>query len=132
MLQTAVRVRLVEKLGVVDECAGGADVNAHAHAQQVVDRTHPARVTAGEVVVDRDKVDALSRERVQVQGQAGDQRFALTGLHLSDLALVEDDASYELDVEVPEADRSAACLAAERERLDQQLVEVMAVLGPLT
>ncbi len=40
--------------------------------------------------------------------------------------------SHELDVEVPQADRPAACLATERERLDQQLVEVMAVLGALT
>ncbi len=131
VLQAAVGVGLVDELRVVNEGAGCADVDAHAHAQQVIDRSHPAGVTPGEVVVDRDQVDALAGQRVQVQGQAGDQRLALTGLHLGDLALVEDEASDQLDVEVPEADRAPACLATQGERLDEELVRVLAVAGAL-
>src|SRR5712691_8660107 len=130
-LQAGIRVGLVDELGVVDVRARGADVDADAKAQQVVDRSHPARVTPSEVVVNGDQMDALAGESVQVKREAGDQRLAFSGLHLGDLALVQDHASYELDVEVPEADRAAGGLPADGERLNQELVEVVAVASTL-
>ena len=38
-------------------------------------------------------------ERVQVQRLRGDERLPLAGLHLGDVALVEDDPAHQLDVE---------------------------------
>ena len=107
------------------------DVDADAQAQEVVDRRHPACVTARKVVVDGDQVDALAGEGVQVERQAGDQGLALTGLHLGDPALVEHDAAHQLDVEMAKADGAAARLPAERERLDQEVVEVLPLLRAL-
>src|SRR5438094_8088342 len=75
---------------------------------------------------------ALAGQGVEVQGEARDEGLALAGLHLGDLALVQHDASDELYVEVAEADRPPPCLAAHRERFDQQLVEVVPVLGLLS
>src|SRR5262249_26258122 len=53
------------------------------------------------------------------------------GVHVRDLALVEDDAPHELDVEVAEPDRPHAGLAGEGERLDEQVVQVLAARGAL-
>ena len=39
--------------------------DADLHAERVVDRRHPLGVAAGEVVVDRDEVQARARQRVQ-------------------------------------------------------------------
>ncbi len=91
----------------------------------MIDGSHPAGVAARQVVVHGDQVDALAGERVEVEGQAGHQRLAFARLHLGDLSLVQHDAAHHLDVEVAEADRAPARLAAQRERLDQQLVQVM-------
>src|SRR5690606_9696590 len=71
VLQVPARIDIA---GVVD---GGflllAD-HGGAQAQQVVDRAHPATVTAGEVVVDRDEVDATPGQRIEVHRQGGDER----------------------------------------------------------
>ena len=73
----------------------------------------------------------VAGERVQVEGEAGDERLALTGLHLGDVALVQDDAAHHLDVEHPLLRLAPARLADRGERLEEQLVERLAVLEPL-
>ncbi len=60
------------------------DDQADLQAQEAVDLAHPLAVALGQVVVDRDDVDAPARQRVEVGGEGGYQRFALTGLHLGD------------------------------------------------
>ncbi len=70
-------------------------------------------------------------ERVQVERRRGDERLALAGLHLGDVALVEDDAAHHLDVEHPLLRFAPARLAHGGERLEEQLVERLAVLEPL-
>ncbi len=72
----------------------------HRKAEEAVDLAHPLGVALGEVVVDGDDVDAVAGERVEVAGKGGDEGLAFAGLHLGDLALVEDHAADELDVEV--------------------------------
>ena len=101
------------------------------HAEPLVDRAHPLGVALGEVVVDRDEVDALAGERVQVERQRRDERLALAGLHLGDVALVEDDPAHQLDVEEALPDRALARLADGGEGLEEELVERLAVLEPL-
>ena len=73
-------------VGAVDDVAGVGlllvDV-VHArlddpdgHAEQVVDRLHPVGVAAGQVVVDRDQVDALAAHRVARSRRARRARSA--------------------------------------------------------
>ena len=57
------------------------------------------------------------------RGERRDEGLALAGLHLGDLALVEDDAADELDVEVAHAERPLHRLAGHREDLGQDVVE---------
>ena len=117
------RLAKVERHQVLDEADG--------HAEALEDATVPFGVALGEVVVHGHEVDPGRRERVQVQRRRGDERLALTGLHLGDVALVEDDAAHHLDVEHPLLRLPPARLPHGGERLEQQLVERLSVREPL-
>ena len=104
---------------------------AHREAEELVDLAHPGGVAAGQVVVDRDDVDAIALEGVQVHGQGRDEGFAFTGLHLGDPAEMQRGTAHELDVEVALADGALGRLADDRERLHQEVVQVLAVGQPL-
>ena len=120
---------------LVDLVQPGLD-DPDGHAQQLVDRLHPHGVAAGQVVVDRDQVDApaLGRvallvargERVQHHRQGGGERLALARLHLGDGAVVQHHAADQLNVEVALPDAALARLAGERERLVEEVVERLA------
>ena len=51
-----------------------------------VEGPHPFRVAPGQIVVDRHDVDALARQRVQEDRKRRDERLALAGRHLGDVA----------------------------------------------
>ena len=92
-----------------------------------MDPAHRLGVALGQVVVDRHDVDALAGDRVQVGREGGDQRLALTGLHLGDIAEVHGGAAHQLDVEVALAERATAGLADGGERFGKQVVEGLAI-----
>ena len=68
----------------------------HAQSQEAVNLAHPLRVTLGQIVIDGDDMDALAGQRIQIGRQRRHQRFALTGLHLGDAALVQHDTAHQL------------------------------------
>ena len=117
------RATLVERHEVLDRADGGAE--------RLVDRPRPLRVALREVVVDGDEVDVAPRERVEVERLHCGERLSLTRLLLRDVALVEDDAGHELDVEEAHADRPLERLAHGRIRLEEDLLERLAVLDAL-
>ena len=75
------------------------DDQAHIQAQETVYLSHPLAVTAGQIVVHRDDVDALARQRVQISRENRHKGLAFTGLHLGDAPLVEHNAADDLDRE---------------------------------
>ena len=101
----------------LDEPQGGA--------HRPVDRSHPLRVTLGQVVVHRDDVHPLPGQGVQVSGHGRHQGLAFARLHLGDVALVQDDGPHHLDVEVSLADRAPSGLADGGERLGEQVVQAL-------
>ena len=103
----------------------------YRHAEELVDAAHPLGVALGQIIVDRDHVDALAFERVQVAGQRGDQRFAFAGSHFSDPAAVQNDAADQLHVEVPHVQDAASGFAADGEGFNQQVVQRLAVCDAL-
>ena len=109
----------------------GLHVLQHAdrHAQHLVDRAHPLGVAAGQVVVDRDHVDARAGEGVEDHREGCRQGLALAGAHLGDGAVVEHHPADQLHVEVPHAHAAAGGLAHQREGLGQQVVEGLALAG---
>ena len=97
--------------------------DAYAQAEETVDLPHPFRVAAGEIIVDGDDMHALGRERVEINGERGDQGLAFAGLHLGDLAFVQDHAADQLHVEVALADGPLGGLTHGGEGRDQDIVE---------
>ena len=95
----------------------------HAQAQPGVELAHPLRVSGGEVVVDRDHVDAATVQGVEVSRQGRDQGLALTGAHLRDPAEVKCHAAHDLDVEVALPENPPCRLTHHGICLDQEVVE---------
>ena len=89
--------------------------DADLEAEEAVDLAHPLGVALGQVVVDGDEVRALAGERVEVHRHGGDERLALAGLHLGDVAVVQDDAADHLDVEGAHAEGALGGLADDGE-----------------
>ena len=120
------RVRLAalgERHQVLDE--------ADRATEQLVHGAGPLGVSLREVVVHRHEVHATAEEPVEIERLHGDERLPLTGLHLGDVALVKDDPAHELDVEEADADRALERLAHRRVRLEDEVLERLAVLDAL-
>ena len=107
------------------------DDAAHGEPQKAVDLAHPLGVATGQIVVDRDDVDALAGERVQIGGEGGHQRLALAGLHLGDPALMEDHAAQQLHVEVAHAHSPDGGLPDHGEGFGQDVVQGLALCEPV-
>ena len=108
----------------------GADP-AHGQPEPSVEATHPLGVTGGQVVVHRDHVHPPAGQRVEVHRQRGHERLALAGLHLGDPAEVQRHPPHELDVEVSLPEDPPSGLADDGERLDEHLVERLALVETL-
>ncbi len=97
--------------------------DADGEAEEFVDLAHPFGVALGEIIVDGDDVDAASGQRIEIDGQRGDQRLAFAGLHLGNLAFVQHHAADQLDVEMPLAKGALAGLAHGGKSRHQNVVE---------
>jgi hypothetical protein len=106
--------------------------DADLQAQEAVHLAHPLGVALGQVVVHGDEVGAVPGESVEVHRHRGDEGLTLAGLHLGDVAVVKDDAAQHLDIEGAHAERALAGLTGDGERLEQQVVEHLAVVVTLT
>ena len=93
-----------------------------------MDASHVLALKAREVVVDRDDVHALARERIQVGGHGARERLAFARLHLCDAPLMEHDAAEHLHAELTLARHAVGRLADDRERLGQDVVDRRALL----
>ena len=105
--------------------------HADGQAQPVVHAAHLLGLVLREVVVDRDDVDALAADGVEVRRGHRDEGLALTGLHLGDVAQVQRGATHDLDVEGAHAQHPLGRLAHRGEGLGHQVVEGLAFGVPL-
>ena len=76
-------------------------------------------------------MDGLARQRVQEARGGGDERLALSGLHLGDAAIVQGHSADELHVVVAQPHGSLRRLAHKGERLGQEPLVLLARAGPL-
>ena len=88
---------------------------------------HPLGVAVRQIVVDRDDVDALALQGVQVCRERGYQGLTFTGAHLSDTSLVQDNAADDLHAVRLQTDRSLRRLAHCRKCLRQEVVQRLAL-----
>ena len=68
-------------------------------------------------------MDALAGQRIEIDGQGGDQRLAFAGLHLGDAAFMQNHAADELHVEMTLAERALGSLADGGEGGSKEFVE---------
>ncbi len=101
--------------------------DAGAQTQRIKHLAHPFRITLGQVFVHRDHMHALAGQRIQIGRKGGDQGLAFAGLHLGNVALMQENAAHELHVKGPQAQRPPGGLAAIGIGLGQQVGQ----LGPL-
>ena len=104
------------------------DDDAGRHAERAEHAAHQLGLVGREVVVHRDDVHALAGDRVEVGGKRRDERLALTGLHLGDVAEVQGGAAHDLHVVGALAERALGGLAHGGEGLGHELVERLAGL----
>ncbi len=128
-------VRAVGDVGVVRVPAlrrllAGED-HVGAQSEEAVDAAHPLRVTLGEVVVDGDDVDALTRQGVEVGGEHTGQGLALTGLHLGDITPVQGGTAHDLHLVVLLTEDAPGRLTGGGEGIEENVVEGLPRLEPL-
>ena len=104
--------------------------DADGEAEEIVDLPHPFGVALGQIVVDCDDVHAAAGERIEIDGKRRDQRLAFAGLHLGDLAFVQDHAADQLHVEMALAERALGGLAHGGEGGNQNVVERQCLRRP--
>ena len=104
---------------------------AHGQPEEPVELAHPLGVAGGQVVVDRDHVDAVAGQGVDVDRQRGDQGLALAGLHLGDPPEVEGHAPHQLGVEVALAEHPPGRLPNQGEGLDEEVLQALPVVQAL-
>ncbi len=110
-------------LGIVEAVHDDAD----GEAEEVIDLPHPFGVALCQVVVDGDDMDAVAGQRIEIDRQRRDQRFAFAGLHLGDVAFVQHHAADQLDVEMPLAEGAFGRLTHRGKGGNQNVVQRLAV-----
>ena len=121
-------VRSVGRLLFITRHIG--QVDAHRQAQKVVQLAHPARIAVGQVIVDRDNVDALARQGVEVNRQGGGQGFTFTRAHFRNFAIVQGHAAQHLHVKVAHLHDAFGAFAHDSKRLGQQGIQGFTLLNP--
>ena len=97
----------IGRLIVLDAAAG--------QTEEAVELAHPFGVAAGEVIVHRHEMRAAAGERVKIERQRGDERFAFAGRHFRDPPAMQNDAADQLHIEVHHVPRHR--LIADRESI---------------
>ena len=97
------------------------------HAQILVDAAHPLGVALSQIVVNGNDVHTLAGDGVEVAGQRGDERLALAGLHLGNVALVKRHGTDELHVEVAHAHGALGSFTHGGKSLGKHIVERLTV-----
>ena len=97
--------------------------HANGEPHEGEDRTHPARVATGEVVVDGHHVYAAATNSIDGGTKRPYERLPFTGAHLRDLSLMQHDGAKNLLVVWAHTSGAARCFTRSRENLWQLLVE---------
>src|SRR5260370_26371582 len=93
IVETKLVVRAIGNVGLV--CGAAlvvvqvVDDNTHGQSQRAINRAHPFRVAARQVIVDGNDVDAHTGQRVQSCGESSHKRFAFACFNLRIVSLVE-------------------------------------------
>ena len=108
--------------GLFLRCALACVDHTDTQTQCLVQRAHPFRVTTRQIVVYRDHVDPIARDRVEVDRQGRYQGFTLTGAHFCNTPVVQGHTADHLNIKVTHPHDAYGYLAANRKGLGQDFV----------
>ena len=131
IIETEFVIRAVSNVGVIGFTASKfIEIgNDHAHAQphKAVNLPHPIGIAASKVVIDRDDMDALALNRVEIGRERRHKRLTLARAHFGNLAAMEHNAAYHLRIEMPHAEHSNRGFAHRCKGFGQDIVERFAL-----
>ena len=88
---------------------------------------HPLAVTLCQVFVDGDHMDTLAFQGVQIDSHDGSQGLAFTGLHLGDIAAMQDIGTFQLTEERKLADDSFSRFTGDRKSFRLNIIKGLSV-----
>ena len=99
--------------------------HADGEAQPAMYGAHPLRITVSQVVIDRNDVNALSLQCIQISGKCGHQGFTFTGTHLGDTALMQDHTTDQLHTEGLQAQYTIIRLTHNSKGLRKKVIQCL-------
>src|SRR5437899_10885107 len=100
VVESVLVVRAVSDVGGISSATLVVIQIVHDYAdgqpEEGVQLSHPLGVALCKVVVNRDYMDAKPGKRVEIDREGRDQRFSFASLHLSNVALVQDNSTAKL------------------------------------
>ena len=105
--------------------------NASGQAQGPVNFRHPIRITPGQIIVNRHNMHTLARQSIEIGREGGNQSFALTSFHFSDIALMQKYPAHELHIKGSQAQRAFRCFAAIGEGFRQKAIKRFSSLSAI-
>ena len=73
---------------------------ANAKAKEFINLTHPASITACQIIIHSDHMNAFACQRVQENRQGGNKCFTFPCLHLCDLSIMQNNAAHKLNIKM--------------------------------
>ena len=100
---------------------------AYRETEEFMHLAHPAGVTAGQVIVDRNNVNTLPGKRIQIGRHGGNQCLSFSGLHLRNPSLMEDNSADDLHPVGLHVQHPLCCLSYRGKRLRKKVVQRLPV-----
>ena len=91
-------------------------------AKKTVYLAHPFGITTGQIIINRNNVNALLFKSVQVNRKSGNKGFAFTRPHFSNFSVVQNNAAHNLNIEMALLQSSLRSLTDRREGIDQDII----------
>ena len=126
-------IKAVLVVGAVSDIAGvssatlviiqAVDDDTHAHAEKVINLSHPLRVAPGKVIIDGHNMDTTARQSIQINRERRDKRFAFSRFHFCNAALMQHHAADQLNIEMALTQRTPCSFPHGRKGWHKQIIQ---------
>ena len=111
--------------------AHAAQHRSHRQTQKAMDLSHLIRVAFCQIIIDRDHMNALTRQCVEVGRQRRHQCLALAGAHLGDATLMQHNAANHLRGKMLHTQHPPAGLPHHSKGLRKQIIQRLPLMKAL-
>ena len=123
-------VCIVHRLALIRR--NGMNNQSNRQAEEAVNLAHPLTISFCQIVVDGDNVHALARNGIQICRQRCHKRFAFTGFHFRNTALMQHNAADDLYAVMAHAEHAPCSLSHGGKCFRQQIIQRLAFLIALS